>query len=223
MSFVRMSSAQWQLSMQTVGDHAVFVTWRLTSYKGIIHGDIKPQNFLVFQAETGEYYLKLADFGFSTLTSIGNEDIKVDLPISWPWSAPELSEKQHGFPFPAAKATDVYSVGLICLWLMLGEKQLDLSQNPWSGGYEWLSHLKQSNELMEYARSRIEELEDIDQEMKSSLLKLFQWTTIFISDKRIPTLTKFIGDAPVTATPSTSEELPLISVSTPKVTERLAI
>ena len=165
----------------------------------------------------------MADFGFSTLASSTTEDMKVDTPISWPWNAPELSKKQHDLSFSEAKATDVYSVGLVCLWLMLGEKQRDLSQNPWSGGYEWLSRLKQSNELMDHARSRIEELKDVDEEMKSSLLKLFQWTTISISEKRIPTLTKFIDHAPTPVTHSPSEDLPLISVSTPRVTLKSAI
>lgn len=206
-----------------VADHGIYTTMGLTSYKGIIHGDIKPENFLVFQAKSGEYYLKLADFGFSTLASGRNEDTKVDMPISWPWSAPELSEKQHELPFAAAKATDVYSVGLLCLWLMLGEEQLELSQQPWSGSYEWLSRLKQSNDLMSYARSRIEELKDVEQDMKSNLLKLFQWTTVSISDERIPTLTKFMDNVPIPASYSPSEDPPLISVGTPSVTLKFAI
>lgn len=178
---------------------------------------------MVFQEESGEYYLKLADFGFSTLASGSIEDTKVHLPTSWPWSAPELSEKHHEVPFAAAKATDVYSVGLLCLWIMLGEEQLELSQQPWSGSYEWLSRLKQSNDLMSYARSRIEEVKDVEQEMKLNLLKLFQWTTVPISDERIPTLTKFIDNEPIPASYSPSEDPPLISVSTPSVTLKLAI
>ncbi|KAM0797076.1 kinase-like domain-containing protein [Usnea florida] len=180
---------------------------------GIIHGDIKPQNFLVFQEETGDYYLKLGDFGFSSLDSIENEDGNIALPISWPWSAPELSNKQYGLSAPAAKRTDVYSVGLICWWLMLGEKQFDDSQNPWNGSYEWISTLKDSNELMGYARSKMDDLNDVDEEMRCSLLKLFQFTTMSLPDERIPRLTIFLHDVPEPSSQQHSEMFPLISAT----------
>ena len=178
---------------------------------------------MVFQKETGEYYLKLADFGFSSLASNENEDTNVALPISWPWSAPELSSKQHGLSVPAAKRTDVYSVGLVCWWLMLGEKQLDDSQNPWSESYEWISPLKDSNELMEFARSHMDELKDVDQKMRSSLLKLFKFTTMSLSDERIPRLTIFLHDVPEPSRHQPSEKLSLISVRVPRVKLKLAV
>ena len=159
---------------------------------------MKPQNFLVFQRETGEYYLKLADIGFSTLASKEHDDTGIDIPISRPWNAPELSEKQHGLSFSAAKATDVYSVGLLCWWLMLGEKRLDYPQdhNPWSGSYDWISNLKQSNGLVDYGQPIIEELDDVDLAMKGNLLNLFRWTTASKPDERIPRLTNFVDDLP---------------------------
>lgn len=178
---------------------------------------------MVFQEETGEYYLKLGDFGFSSLASSENEDTNVALPISWPWSAPELSNKQYGLSVPAAKRTDVYSVGLVCWWLMLGEKQLDDSQNPWSGSYEWISNLKDANELMGHARSRINDLKDVDQEMRSSLLKLFQFTTMSPPDERIPRLNKFLQDVPAPSSHEPFERFPLISVSTLRVNLKLAV
>ena len=98
---------------------------------------------------------------------------------------------------------------------MLGEKQLDSSQNPWSGSYEWISRLKDSNELMGYARSRMDEVEGVDQEMRSGLLKLFQFTTMPLSDERIPRLAVFLHDVPAASRHQPSERFPLISVSTP--------
>ena len=184
-------------------------------YKGIIHGDIKPQNVLVFQAETGEYYLKLGDFGFSSLTFSENEDMKVALPVSWPWSAPELSNNQYGLSFLDAKRADVYSVGLVCCWLMLGEEQREESLNPWSGSYDWVSRLKNPNELMRYAQSKINVLKEIDQEMKSNLLKFFQFTTMPLSDERIPRLNTFLDNVPDPSGHKPSEILPLFSVSPP--------
>ena len=55
---------------------------------GVVHGDIKPQNVLVFKdAITRKITVKVADFGYSTLT-VG-ESGKVFLPKSRPWNAPE--------------------------------------------------------------------------------------------------------------------------------------
>ena len=55
---------------------------------GVIHGDIKPQNVLVFKdAITKEITVKVADFGYSTLTA--GESERVLLPKSRPWNAPE--------------------------------------------------------------------------------------------------------------------------------------
>ena len=78
----------------------------------MIHGDIKPQNVLVFQNAAGTT-VKLADFGYSTLTAGEMQTIR--LPKSTPWNAPE---HQHGknSNISEAKKADVYSFGLLCLW-----------------------------------------------------------------------------------------------------------
>jgi serine/threonine protein kinase len=49
----------------------------------VIHGDIKPDNVLIFKNEHGNFISKLADFGFSTLSMQENELIL--LPRSNPW------------------------------------------------------------------------------------------------------------------------------------------
>ena len=55
---------------------------------GVVHGDIKPQNVLVFKDDiTRNVTVEVADFGYSTLT-VG-ESGKVLLPKSRPWNAPE--------------------------------------------------------------------------------------------------------------------------------------
>lgn len=90
---------------------------------GVIHGDIKPSNVLVFRSPTtGTATIKVADFGHSTL--ISSEAQKVTLPKSRPWNAPEHRKK--GFPVPKAKLMDVYSFGLLCLWVLFGNRLSDL-------------------------------------------------------------------------------------------------
>ena len=92
---------------------------------GIIHGDIKPQNVLVFKdAITRKITVRVADFGYSSLT-VG-ESGKVLLPRSRPWNAPE----HHFGEFKAheAKKMDVYSFGMLCLWVLFGDRLSDFPQ-----------------------------------------------------------------------------------------------
>ena len=79
---------------------------------GIIHGDIKPTNVLMFK-EHEAFAAKLADFGFSTKVT---EDGLVSLPFSMPWYAPEYHPRR--FSFAAAQRSDFFSFGMLCLWLL---------------------------------------------------------------------------------------------------------
>ncbi|KAJ4309384.1 hypothetical protein N0V84_011532 [Fusarium piperis] len=82
---------------------------------GIIHGDIKPANVLIFKDPQLTYIAKIADFGSSLLQS----DLKAPVRLSFGsefWQAPECRE--HLDAEQLAKA-DVYSVGLV-LWRLLG-------------------------------------------------------------------------------------------------------
>ena len=67
-------------------------------------------------ATTSEITVKVADFGYSTLT-VGDSG-KVILPKSRPWNAPEHHPGE--FNTQEAKKTDVYSFGMLCLWLLFG-------------------------------------------------------------------------------------------------------
>jgi len=80
----------------------------------VIHGDIKPQNVLVFKDTTGKTTVRMADFGYSTLAA--GESGRVLLPKSRPWNAPEHHFGEFGIS--EAKTTDVYSFGMLCLWLL---------------------------------------------------------------------------------------------------------
>jgi serine/threonine protein kinase len=82
----------------------------------IIHGDIKPQNVLVFKGTTGKTTVRVTDFGYSTLSE--SKAGKVYLPKSRPWNAPEHHFGE--FTAPDAKQTDVYSFGMLCLWVLFG-------------------------------------------------------------------------------------------------------
>ncbi|KAL8840333.1 MAG: hypothetical protein Q9170_001348 [Blastenia crenularia] len=82
--------------------------------ENVVHGDIKPQNVLVFQTSTKIYTVKVADFGYSTVHATDKDLIQ--MPRSLHWTAPEWHHR--GFSFEQAKKMDVYSLGLLVLWLL---------------------------------------------------------------------------------------------------------
>ncbi|KAL6716893.1 hypothetical protein ACLMJK_004805 [Lecanora helva] len=80
----------------------------------IVHGDVKCENVLVFEAESSDnqednskLYCKLTDFGVSRHPSG-----KIALGGSRPWQAPECLRGEF-FKLEDAKRTDVYSYGML--------------------------------------------------------------------------------------------------------------
>lgn len=75
---------------------------------GIVHGDVKAENVLIFSDAKKKYVAKVADFGFSVVAMASQSTI--NLGGTRPWKAPETR-----FPIPKAEAqlTDVYSFGLL--------------------------------------------------------------------------------------------------------------
>ena len=134
----------------------------------VVHGDIKPQNVLVFKdAITRKTTVKVADFGYSTLTA--GESGKVILPKSRPWNAPE----HHFGEFNAqdAKKTDVYSFGMLCLWLLFGNHLRDISQTSADGTPELISF---DAPLLQFGRSTLLETlkdEDIVEDIANQLVE----------------------------------------------------
>lgn len=80
----------------------------------IIHGDIKPQNVLIFKDNHGTYTPRLTDFGYSTW--FASEDETIGIPTSWPWNAPEYD--RCSVRPSQAKNMDVFSLGMLCLWVL---------------------------------------------------------------------------------------------------------
>jgi serine/threonine protein kinase len=84
---------------------------------GVVHGDVKPENLLVFprQGAKDEFMVKLTDFGHSVF----EHNCLNALPAFTPqWCAPE-ADVATNMSFSDMKATDCYSYGLVVLSIMM--------------------------------------------------------------------------------------------------------
>ena len=70
----------------------------------IVHGDIKPQNVLIFDNEEGGYVARVADVGYSTQWALPDDLVR--MPRSRPWDAPEWHHR--GFTPTQAMEMDAY-------------------------------------------------------------------------------------------------------------------
>ena len=173
---------------------------------GVVHGDIKPQNVLVFKdAITRKITVKVADFGNSTLTVTASESGKVLLPKSRPWNAPE----HHFGWFKAneAKKTDVYSFGMLCLWVLFGNRLSDFPQTTADGITGLISFdvpsfrsrptllecLKNEDRLECLANHLLGSIPDLDAEYMICLKEIFSLTLPLNAGKRTGDLAGAVG------------------------------
>ena len=80
---------------------------------GLVHGDVKADNVLVFASSSRKYLAKISDFGFSIVAA--TESSEVWMGGTDPWRAPEV--KNGPIRLDCAMKTDVYSFGLLA-WLV---------------------------------------------------------------------------------------------------------
>jgi serine/threonine protein kinase len=165
----------------------------------VIHGDIKPQNMLVFKDATGKITVKVTDFGYSTLAT--DKEGTVFLPMSRPWTAPE--HHFRGFEPSAAKKTDVYSFGMLCLWVLLGS--VDRGQNsaecnefvPFdasTGQRTFLERLKDEHTVERMANQLMESvpLVGLNGKHRIHLKEFFSLTVPLNPEKRTSNLRKLV-------------------------------
>jgi serine/threonine protein kinase len=128
--------------MLAVGYHQRFRhDGRLTKSADIVHGDIKPENVLVSQADTGEYRAEVIDFGYSTILRTSG---RVNMPRSTGWTAPEWP-RRGGFEYQDALKMDVFSFGLPCLWLLCFDEQEHVPDEVFKNSPDGLYHLIAEN------------------------------------------------------------------------------
>ncbi|KAI1255339.1 hypothetical protein MGN70_003404 [Eutypa lata] len=99
----------------------------------VVHGDIKPENALIFPRRDEPSIAKLIDFGYSLRFSARRPRLK--LPISRPWNAPEHTRSAREWTFEQAVKTDIFSYGMLCLWVLFGRYFENLIQDKRDGRY----------------------------------------------------------------------------------------
>ena len=150
---------------------------RTDSKTGIIHGDIKPANVLVFPNDTRQYVARVADFGYSTW--LGGTDDAVRMPQTPHWTAPEW----HHRPMHSSSAIrmDVYSFGLLCLWLLFYHGEETERRN-------FYKDLESGEETLTLARQLVDEARIIDDDVRSNLHQLFELSLAFDPAERCSNL-----------------------------------
>ena len=155
----------------------------LTRATGVIHGDIKPANILMFRDSIGEVVPRMADFGYSTIVHQNGDNETIKLPRSRPWDAPE-----HTFGpcnFVAASRMDIFSLGMVCLWVLChqkaGEETLllpvpDSNAIDISTGFSWsrsIEQWKESDHLIRLAKSAAHSFENLPNNQQNRLDEFF--------------------------------------------------
>lgn len=166
----------------------------------MIHGDIKPQNVLVYRDLSGKTSTKMADFGYSTL--LATETQTVRLPKSEPWNAPE--HDFAGVGEVAAKRMDMYSFALMCLWVMFKESRVgedvralgvDCPANSTIGDvfrHQEFKQLKNCDQLVGIACALLGSL-DVDTELVTKLKGFFNQSLCKDAERRSSNFVQVVG------------------------------
>jgi hypothetical protein len=135
----------------------------------------------------------VTDFGYSCFKS-ADEDL-VMLPRTQPWEAPEWHERS--FKLKKAKMMDVYSFGLLCLWLIFrGESLIETDStnakigSAFSGqdmlAQERLQTLKRNDMILDRAMRLVDQKADINEDTRSRLRQIFILSLPKDAEKRAP-------------------------------------
>jgi serine/threonine protein kinase len=151
----------------------------LTLDTGIIHGDIKPENALVFKNDKG-WTAKLIDFGYSCLGT--SEHDLVQVIGTRPWQAPENGDQY--FTISGARRMDIYLFGILTARTMLSDVMPSTigkvgkckSRKEAESLLQRIEEMKSSGEFLDTVCKALRECETISGEFKDSLEHVFQFT-----------------------------------------------
>jgi serine/threonine protein kinase len=155
---------------------------------------------LIFRDNLDNYFAKLIDFGYSS--GFMGADV-IMMPRTQPWDAPEYHSR--GFERKAAVKMDVYSFGMVCLWLLFnerfsepvtisldsakGERVLISFSKPSGGDFvdqrtEYLTELKSKDKMCEFSHQFIMATDTLDDLQKNDLILFFNSTLVLDPNSR---------------------------------------
>jgi serine/threonine protein kinase len=117
---------------------------------GIVHGDVKNENILVFGHRERGFVAKLADFGCAVLDQHELDERTAGLGGTPPWTAPEFRNSK--LTRASMKATDVYSYGFLVWRTMIdGRDPFGNFEFDSTGKLATIENWKEKDELIEKA------------------------------------------------------------------------
>jgi len=148
---------------------------------GIAHRDIKPHNVLLFEESPGMYVAEIADLGYSVQLNDGELE---KMPRSTPWEAPEWHHRWH--TRARIFKMDVYSFGMVCLWLLFRERLSDSGIAFDAKSYEnsQLREAKMKDWLCAISRDLVFKATGLSTNQVESLIEFFNSCLLYDIDKR---------------------------------------
>jgi serine/threonine protein kinase len=149
---------------------------------------------LIFWDAASKTTVKVADFGYSTLAA--GEAENICLPKSRPWNAPEHHFEE--FTTHNAKQTDVYSFGMLCLWVVsegvpILQNNTEYTFDPPTWPRTALEQLKYDDKLEQIANQCIDSIPLASAEHRNCLREFFTLAVPLNPAKRTSDLKRLVG------------------------------
>ena len=153
---------------------------RLAHRIDMSHGDIKPENVLLFKSGVGDVHAKLADFGYAGWAINNKKNVLIKPPRSRPWDPPEYHHR--GFTVLGARKLDVYSFGMLCLWFLSFDGPPGSYSVPtavrgaqsWPfHDSKWLDSMKLENTLGDFASELVRSVKGLAANQRENLERFF--------------------------------------------------
>ena len=126
-----------------------------------MHGDIKPQNVLIFRGKSRKYCAKVIDFGNSA--QYLDDGHKIEHFGSEAWAAPEYKSGAQRRQSEGIEA-DLFSLGLLYFWLLFDRYMVEnaplpsplqnIGSKPVKNAEDWLERMK--DDIQQWAKVFLE-------------------------------------------------------------------